>query len=155
MFKNDLYIVFSQPTHWNVMSVPREPQKTAKSANARRQVNSVVHCVWLPMQVWSYVLHCFLVKLRRPGSVYNSSSFVAGGSKLVDVKSKRCALTAECVEASLNFGISKVLINSMCCNADLCNQKIALGKVLVLSTLRTVLVAGANIVENMTTLFQG
>ncbi|XP_056300843.1 urokinase plasminogen activator surface receptor-like [Pseudoliparis swirei] len=50
----------------------------------------------------------------------------AGGSKLVDVKSKRCALTAECVEASLNFGISKVLINSMCCNADLCNQKIAL-----------------------------
>ncbi|TNN68302.1 Urokinase plasminogen activator surface receptor [Liparis tanakae] len=51
----------------------------------------------------------------------------AGGSKLLDVKSKRCAVTAECVEGSINFGISRVVMNNMCCNADLCNEKMMPG----------------------------
>ncbi|XP_068425246.1 urokinase plasminogen activator surface receptor-like [Clinocottus analis] len=47
----------------------------------------------------------------------------AGGSKVVDINSKSCALKAECIEASVNFGISKTKINTNCCNSNLCNVK--------------------------------
>ncbi|XP_068592656.1 phospholipase A2 inhibitor PIP-like [Cebidichthys violaceus] len=47
----------------------------------------------------------------------------AGGSKLAEVNSKSCALAPECVEASINFGISKTVINSKCCNSDFCNDQ--------------------------------
>ncbi|XP_031154726.1 urokinase plasminogen activator surface receptor-like isoform X3 [Sander lucioperca] len=47
----------------------------------------------------------------------------AGGSKIVDVSSKNCALAEECVEASFNFGIAKTVLTSKCCTSDLCNTQ--------------------------------
>ncbi|XP_040022270.2 phospholipase A2 inhibitor and Ly6/PLAUR domain-containing protein-like [Gasterosteus aculeatus] len=49
----------------------------------------------------------------------------AGGSNVNEVSSKSCALAEECMEASLNFGISKVVINSKCCHSELCNNQFA------------------------------
>ncbi|XP_034409940.1 lymphocyte antigen 6E-like [Cyclopterus lumpus] len=71
--------------------------------------------------------NCTAKECPLPGQQCSALSFTssAGGSTIVDVKSKRCALTAECVEASVNFGISKILINNTCCNADFCNDKLA------------------------------
>ncbi|XP_039662645.1 urokinase plasminogen activator surface receptor-like [Perca fluviatilis] len=47
----------------------------------------------------------------------------AGGSKILDVNSKSCALAEECVEASVNFGIANTVITSNCCTSDLCNTQ--------------------------------
>ncbi|KAM8869063.1 phospholipase A2 inhibitor and Ly6/PLAUR domain-containing protein-like [Spinachia spinachia] len=49
-----------------------------------------------------------------------------GGSKLVEDKTKSCALAEECIEGSVNYGITKVVINSTCCNSNLCNDQFAL-----------------------------
>ncbi|KAM6935691.1 uncharacterized protein PEZ65_006029 [Lycodopsis pacificus] len=49
----------------------------------------------------------------------------AGGSKLAEVNSKSCALAQECGDASINFGISKTVISSKCCNSNLCNDQFA------------------------------
>uniref|UniRef100_A0A8C7X225 UPAR/Ly6 domain-containing protein n=1 Tax=Oryzias sinensis TaxID=183150 RepID=A0A8C7X225_9TELE len=45
----------------------------------------------------------------------------AGGSKILDQNRKSCALPEECGEASVNFGLSKIWINTQCCNSNLCN----------------------------------
>ncbi|XP_032374284.1 ly-6/neurotoxin-like protein 1 isoform X2 [Etheostoma spectabile] len=47
----------------------------------------------------------------------------AGDMKVLDVNSKTCVPAEECVEASVNFGISKTSINSKCCNSNLCNTQ--------------------------------
>ncbi|KAL7393326.1 hypothetical protein ABVT39_009427 [Epinephelus coioides] len=47
----------------------------------------------------------------------------AGGSKLADINSKDCAVAEECVEASMNFGITKTVITSKCCTSELCNTQ--------------------------------
>ncbi|XP_014267561.3 urokinase plasminogen activator surface receptor [Maylandia zebra] len=47
----------------------------------------------------------------------------AGGSKLVDIKAKSCAAAEECVQASINFGVSQTLLTSKCCTSDLCNSQ--------------------------------
>ncbi|XP_045898932.1 urokinase plasminogen activator surface receptor-like [Micropterus dolomieu] len=47
----------------------------------------------------------------------------AGGSKLVDLNVKSCALADECIEGSVNFGISRTVITSKCCTSDLCNTQ--------------------------------
>ncbi|XP_075965714.1 urokinase plasminogen activator surface receptor-like [Anarhichas minor] len=49
----------------------------------------------------------------------------AGGSILTEVNTKGCALAQECVEGSINFGISKTIITSECCNSALCNVQFA------------------------------
>ncbi|KAK9513602.1 hypothetical protein VZT92_027121 [Zoarces viviparus] len=49
----------------------------------------------------------------------------AGGSKLAEVNTKSCALAQECVDGSINFGISKTVISSKCCNSELCNNQFA------------------------------
>ncbi|XP_037309767.2 phospholipase A2 inhibitor and Ly6/PLAUR domain-containing protein-like isoform X1 [Pungitius pungitius] len=51
----------------------------------------------------------------------------AGGFKVQEVSSKSCALAEECIEGSINFGIAKTVINSTCCNTELCNNQFALG----------------------------
>ncbi|CAI5662759.1 unnamed protein product [Oreochromis niloticus] len=47
----------------------------------------------------------------------------AGGSKVVDIKVKSCAAAEECVQASLNFGVSQTVITSKCCTSELCNSQ--------------------------------
>uniref|UniRef100_A0A8C7X0X6 UPAR/Ly6 domain-containing protein n=1 Tax=Oryzias sinensis TaxID=183150 RepID=A0A8C7X0X6_9TELE len=47
----------------------------------------------------------------------------AGGSKILDQNRKSCALPEECGEASVNFGLSKIWINTQCCNSNLCNTQ--------------------------------
>nr|XP_046255382.1 urokinase plasminogen activator surface receptor-like [Scatophagus argus] len=45
----------------------------------------------------------------------------AGGSKLADIHLKTCLLHEQCVEGSVNFGISRTVITSKCCTSNLCN----------------------------------
>ncbi|XP_070822416.1 phospholipase A2 inhibitor and Ly6/PLAUR domain-containing protein-like [Chaetodon trifascialis] len=47
----------------------------------------------------------------------------AGGSELLNAQLKSCALPDECVEGSLNFGISRTAFNSKCCTSELCNSQ--------------------------------
>uniref|UniRef100_A0A668TLB4 UPAR/Ly6 domain-containing protein n=1 Tax=Oreochromis aureus TaxID=47969 RepID=A0A668TLB4_OREAU len=47
----------------------------------------------------------------------------AGGSKLFDIKAKSCAAAEECVQASINFGVSQTLMTSKCCTSNLCNTQ--------------------------------
>ncbi|XP_054478321.1 uncharacterized protein LOC129110163 [Anoplopoma fimbria] len=49
----------------------------------------------------------------------------AGGSKIMDVTTKSCVMAEECVEASVNFGISQTVIKNECCNSDFCNDKLS------------------------------
>ncbi|XP_003966053.2 urokinase plasminogen activator surface receptor [Takifugu rubripes] len=49
-------------------------------------------------------------------------SFV-GGSKLADIPMKSCFLPEECVESSVNFGLSRIVISIACCKSDLCNTQ--------------------------------
>ncbi|XP_070768129.1 phospholipase A2 inhibitor and Ly6/PLAUR domain-containing protein-like [Enoplosus armatus] len=49
----------------------------------------------------------------------------AGGSKLADVNMKTCALAEQCVEGSVNFGLTRTVINSECCTSELCNTEYA------------------------------
>ncbi|XP_021447674.2 urokinase plasminogen activator surface receptor [Oncorhynchus mykiss] len=47
----------------------------------------------------------------------------AGDIKLLDINAKSCAVSAECLSASVNFGIARTTIASKCCNTDLCNSQ--------------------------------
>ncbi|XP_061572579.1 urokinase plasminogen activator surface receptor-like [Cololabis saira] len=47
----------------------------------------------------------------------------AGTSKVMDMTMKTCAVGPECVDASVNFGISKTLVANKCCTTALCNDK--------------------------------
>ncbi|XP_017295167.1 urokinase plasminogen activator surface receptor-like [Kryptolebias marmoratus] len=46
-----------------------------------------------------------------------------GSFKLVDVKTKKCALAQECVQGSINFGVGRIVTNTMCCNRSRCNDQ--------------------------------
>lgn len=47
---------------------------------------------------------------------------VSGGSKLSDTSMKSCFLPDKCVENSVNYGISRIVIPNKCCKSDLCNN---------------------------------
>ncbi|XP_035615964.2 urokinase plasminogen activator surface receptor-like [Oncorhynchus keta] len=46
-----------------------------------------------------------------------------GGTTLSDVNLKSCSVPAQCLTASVNFGMMRTMIASTCCNTDLCNSK--------------------------------
>ncbi|CAB1427693.1 unnamed protein product [Pleuronectes platessa] len=50
-------------------------------------------------------------------------SSYAGASKLSDISMKMCAMAEQCVEGSLNFGVSRTVVTSKCCNSELCNSQ--------------------------------
>ncbi|XP_047454173.1 urokinase plasminogen activator surface receptor-like [Mugil cephalus] len=45
----------------------------------------------------------------------------AGGSQNIYWTEKSCAVSEECGEHSLNFGVSRIVRISKCCSSDLCN----------------------------------
>nr|XP_046170403.1 urokinase plasminogen activator surface receptor-like isoform X1 [Oncorhynchus gorbuscha] len=47
----------------------------------------------------------------------------AGDRKVLDINAKSCAVSAECLSTSVNFGIARTTIASKCCNTDLCNSQ--------------------------------
>ncbi|NP_001373337.1 neuromast-expressed gpi-anchored lymphocyte antigen 6 precursor [Danio rerio] len=47
-----------------------------------------------------------------------------GNNAISDMIMKNCSATQECVTASVNFGVTKIIINNECCNTDLCNKQI-------------------------------
>ncbi|XP_047454696.1 urokinase plasminogen activator surface receptor-like [Mugil cephalus] len=47
----------------------------------------------------------------------------AGSSKLLDVTGKSCAVSEECGELVIDYGVSRTVISSKCCNSDLCNTQ--------------------------------
>lgn len=47
----------------------------------------------------------------------------AGGSKLADIHMKTCFLADQCVEGSVNLGISRTVLTSKCCASELCNTQ--------------------------------
>uniref|UniRef100_A0A3Q4BL76 UPAR/Ly6 domain-containing protein n=1 Tax=Mola mola TaxID=94237 RepID=A0A3Q4BL76_MOLML len=56
--------------------------------------------------------HCFKSFDLSPGSSENAT-----------VNMKSCVLADECVEGSVNFGISRIVFMSKCCSSDLCNNQ--------------------------------
>ncbi len=46
-----------------------------------------------------------------------------GNNTLADMIMKNCSETHQCVTASANFGITKIVINNQCCNTNLCNTQ--------------------------------
>ncbi|XP_051261608.1 urokinase plasminogen activator surface receptor-like [Dicentrarchus labrax] len=57
-------------------------------------------------------------------SVLRITSY-AGGSKLSDIQMKTCVLNEDCAEGSVNFGLTRNVITSKCCNSNLCNTETA------------------------------
>lgn len=53
--------------------------------------------------------------------------FVSGETPLDDTRVKSCFLPHECVESSVNFGISRIVIPIKCCHSDRCNDHDAPG----------------------------
>ncbi len=51
-----------------------------------------------------------------------------GNNTLADMIMKNCSETHQCVTASANFGITKIVINNQCCNTNLCNTQTELSK---------------------------
>ncbi|XP_075886004.1 uncharacterized protein LOC142890681 [Nelusetta ayraudi] len=49
----------------------------------------------------------------------------AGGSKMSELQLKSCTSPAECIQGSVNFGITSIQITSQCCDSDLCNKNAA------------------------------
>uniref|UniRef100_A0A673GR09 Neuromast-expressed gpi-anchored lymphocyte antigen 6 n=1 Tax=Sinocyclocheilus rhinocerous TaxID=307959 RepID=A0A673GR09_9TELE len=51
------------------------------------------------------------------------SNSAVGNNTLADMTMKNCSETHQCVTASANFGITKIVINNQCCNTNLifCN----------------------------------
>ncbi|XP_058503057.1 urokinase plasminogen activator surface receptor-like [Solea solea] len=47
----------------------------------------------------------------------------AGSSKISDINMKTCALAEQCVEGSINFGVSKTVLSTKCCTSELCNKQ--------------------------------
>uniref|UniRef100_A0A4W5K9J8 UPAR/Ly6 domain-containing protein n=1 Tax=Hucho hucho TaxID=62062 RepID=A0A4W5K9J8_9TELE len=51
------------------------------------------------------------------------TTYYMGGTKLSDVNMKFCSVPAQCLTASLNFGMMRTMIASTCCSTDLCNSQ--------------------------------
>ncbi|KAJ8378948.1 hypothetical protein AAFF_G00233130 [Aldrovandia affinis] len=45
------------------------------------------------------------------------------GSSPTKIRAKSCGAPAECVSGSFNFGIGRTVINTECCDTDLCNSQ--------------------------------
>ncbi|XP_056142889.1 urokinase plasminogen activator surface receptor-like [Lampris incognitus] len=46
-----------------------------------------------------------------------------GGAQMSDVSMKSCAMLFQCINGSINFGITRTQISSRCCSTDLCNSQ--------------------------------
>ncbi|XP_056901566.1 urokinase plasminogen activator surface receptor-like [Takifugu flavidus] len=48
-----------------------------------------------------------------------------GSAKAAEVNLKSCSEPEQCIEGSINFGISRTVMTSKCCSSDLCNTQSA------------------------------
>ncbi|XP_034030979.1 phospholipase A2 inhibitor and Ly6/PLAUR domain-containing protein-like isoform X1 [Thalassophryne amazonica] len=46
-----------------------------------------------------------------------------GGTQMTDLTIRSCAVAENCVSALINFGVTKTVINTVCCSADNCNNQ--------------------------------
>lgn len=69
----------------------------------------------------------FLNKWFTRVSLREFAVFVSGGAILTQINMKSCFLPEECMEGSVNFGMSRYVIPIKCCNANLCNIQHAPG----------------------------
>lgn len=60
--------------------------------------------------------------------------FVPGDTKIADVHMKNCFLADECVDGSVSFGISRIVVSSECCDTNLCNTKLTHGNLFLVFT---------------------
>ncbi|XP_038141438.1 urokinase plasminogen activator surface receptor-like [Cyprinodon tularosa] len=49
--------------------------------------------------------------------------FVLGENKIFDMTAKGCAMSEECVDGSINFGIVRTVHMTSCCTTPLCNNR--------------------------------
>uniref|UniRef100_A0A669D5W0 UPAR/Ly6 domain-containing protein n=1 Tax=Oreochromis niloticus TaxID=8128 RepID=A0A669D5W0_ORENI len=97
--------------------------ETTKECPSNTQCGSFRIISYAGMIFYSYLFYSVLNLF----SFQCSSSMVAGGTDLTDVKMKMCALAEECSEASVNLGVAQAVITSKCCTSDLCNTQDAPG----------------------------
>ncbi|XP_065100320.1 uncharacterized protein [Paramisgurnus dabryanus] len=45
------------------------------------------------------------------------------GGNEVKMQSKSCTVTEACITSSINFGVTRTVTSTQCCNSDLCNSK--------------------------------
>lgn len=48
-----------------------------------------------------------------------------GGSKFSDFKTKSCMKADQCIQGSVNIGVSRTITTTKCCDSDLCNTQYA------------------------------
>ncbi|TRY94766.1 hypothetical protein DNTS_021635 [Danionella cerebrum] len=46
-----------------------------------------------------------------------------GNNTLADIIMKNCSVSQQCVTASVNFGLTRIIINNECCSTRLCNNR--------------------------------
>ncbi|XP_047215886.1 urokinase plasminogen activator surface receptor-like isoform X2 [Girardinichthys multiradiatus] len=55
--------------------------------------------------------------------VVGRSLVFGGGRQISDVKTKGCTVPEQCLEYSINFGVSKTVQKNTCCSTELCNNQ--------------------------------
>lgn len=63
--------------------------------------------------------------LCTTGWVFMAYSYFAGGSKFSDFKTKSCMKADQCIQGSVNIGVSRTITTTKCCDSDLCNTQYA------------------------------
>lgn len=66
--------------------------------------------------------------LCTTGWVFMAYSYFAGGSKFSDFKTKSCMKADQCIQGSVNIGVSRTITTTKCCDSDLCNTQYAPSK---------------------------
>ncbi|XP_041797497.1 urokinase plasminogen activator surface receptor-like [Chelmon rostratus] len=70
---------------------------------------------------------CTDTEKECPSSSYQCGALriasYAGGSELANVHMKTCVMADQCVEGSVNLGISRTVLTNKCCASELCNAQ--------------------------------